>query len=332
MPVGSPGSEGPANAIVISYRRDDSAGSAGRLYDNLCLHFGKSKVFMDVDAIPVGAEFVEYIVGIISNSDVLLTVIGPHWQELKNESGLRKLDDEKDVVRLEIQTALAKQVQIVPILVDAARMPRADALPPSIRDLATKNALEITHRRFADGVAELVNVIETAIAAATRRRSLDHDPRTRIAEIEKQKQLLDEELERLRTRIAAEIEAAEQQLNEEYASGRPSVDPRGLAEKPYGAFLLYSHAADSHVAASLQHGLQTIAKPWHRLRSIRVFRDASDLSATPGLWPALTQALNGSKYVVLLASPAAASSAWVSRDPDRANWRRDSLGRSTGGL
>jgi TIR domain-containing protein len=127
MPVGSPGSEGPANAIVISYRRDDSAGSAGRLYDNLCLHFGKSKVFMDVDAIPVGAEFVEYIVGIISNSDVLLTAIGPHWQELNNESGVRKLDDEKDVVRLEIQTALAKQVQIVPILVDAARMPRADA-------------------------------------------------------------------------------------------------------------------------------------------------------------------------------------------------------------
>jgi TIR domain-containing protein len=193
-------------------------------------------------------------------------------------------------------------------------MPRADALPESIKDLATKNALEITHRRFADGVAELVNVIETALAAATRRRSLDHDPRTRIAEIEKQKQLLDEELERLRTRIAADIEAAEQQLNEEYASGRPSVDRRGLAEKPYGAFLLYSHAADSHVAASLQHGLQTIAKPWHRLRSIRVFWDASDLSATPGLWQALTQALDESKYVVLLASPEAASSAWVSRE------------------
>jgi hypothetical protein len=87
-----------------------------------------------------------------------------------------------------------------------------------------------------------------------------------------------------------------------------------LCYQVVGAFLLYSHAADSHVAASLQDELQTIAKPWHRLRSIRVFRDASDLSATPELWPALTQALDGSKYVVLLASPEAATSAWVSRE------------------
>jgi len=88
---------------------------------------------MDVDAIPAGAEFVQYIVGVISSSDVLLAVIGPHCQELKDANGLRRLDDEKDVVRLEIQTALAKKVQIVPILVDAARMPAADALPETIR-------------------------------------------------------------------------------------------------------------------------------------------------------------------------------------------------------
>lgn len=99
------------------------------MYDNLCLNFAKSKVFMDVDAIPAGAEFVQYIVGVISSSDVLLAVIGPHWQELKDAKGMRTLDDETDVVRLEIQTALAKKVKIVPILVDAARMPTADALP-----------------------------------------------------------------------------------------------------------------------------------------------------------------------------------------------------------
>jgi hypothetical protein len=164
--VGSSQREGPSNAIVICYRRDDSAGSAGRLYDSLCLHFGQSKVFMDVDAIPAGSEFIGYIVDVISNSDVLLAVIGPHWQELKHSNGLRKLDDEGDVVRLEIQTALTKQVQIVPVLVDTARMVTADTLPESIRPLAGINALEITHRRFADGIAELVNVIDAAIAAA----------------------------------------------------------------------------------------------------------------------------------------------------------------------
>jgi hypothetical protein len=209
MAGGSAEGERSSNTIVICYRRGDSAGSAGRLYDNLCHHFGKSKVFMDVDAIPAGAEFVEYIVGVISNSDVLLAVIGPHWQELKGVNGLRKLDDESDVVRLEIQTALAKQIQIVPILVDAATMPTVDTLPQPIRAFARINALEITHRRFADGVAELVNVIEMAIADATRRRSQEYE--------------------------------------------------RGLAEKPYGAFLLYSHSADSRLANSLQNGLQTIA-------------------------------------------------------------------------
>src|SRR6185503_13506035 len=82
----------------------------------------------------------------------------------------------------------------------------------------------------------------------------------------------------------------------------------------YNAFLSYSHAADGRLAPALQTGLQQFAKPWNRLRAIRVFRDKTGLSATPGLWTAIEAALDGSEYFVLLASPAAAQSHWVQKE------------------
>ncbi|HET6756797.1 MAG TPA: TIR domain-containing protein [Burkholderiales bacterium] len=82
----------------------------------------------------------------------------------------------------------------------------------------------------------------------------------------------------------------------------------------YKAFVSYSHAADGKLTPALQSALQNFAKPWHRLRTIRVFRDKTGLAATPELRTSIEQALAESEYFLLLASPAAAASPWVQRE------------------
>ena len=84
----------------------------------------------------------------------------------------------------------------------------------------------------------------------------------------------------------------------------------------YKAFLSYSHTVDSELSAALQSALHRFAKPWNRLRAVRVFRDVSSLSATPALWPSVEAALSDSEFFLLLASPEAACSAWVRREVD----------------
>jgi WD40 repeat protein len=84
----------------------------------------------------------------------------------------------------------------------------------------------------------------------------------------------------------------------------------------YDAFISYSHAADGELAPSLQRGLQRLARPWYRVRSLRVFRDETGLSVNPHLWSSIEQALDDSGYLVLLASPEAAQSPWVGREVD----------------
>ena len=82
----------------------------------------------------------------------------------------------------------------------------------------------------------------------------------------------------------------------------------------YDAFISYSHAADGQLAPALQSGLQRLAKPWYRVRALRVFRDESALSANPQLWTSIQRALDESDWFVLLASPQAADSEWVNRE------------------
>jgi len=81
----------------------------------------------------------------------------------------------------------------------------------------------------------------------------------------------------------------------------------------YDAFISYSHAKDKPIAAALQSVIQKLGKPWYQRRALRVFRDDTSLSATPQLWPSIEQALSQSRYLLLLASPEAASSHWVGK-------------------
>lgn len=137
-----------AGNIFISYRRADSAHAAGRLVDRLEQHFSPDRIFMDVDSIEPGLDFAEVIDARVACSDTMLVIIGPHWIDAAGPSGTRRLDDPADVVRMEIEAALARNIRVIPVLVDGAPPPATSALPESLRLLAKRQAIRIDHVSF----------------------------------------------------------------------------------------------------------------------------------------------------------------------------------------
>src|SRR4051812_33687877 len=123
--------------VVLSYRRSDSLGATGRIFDRLVRHYGNQSVFMDVDGIPFGVDFRKHIIKELSECDVLLVIIGPRWF---GEGKHQRIHDEGDFVRIEVETALQRGVLVVPVLVDGAAMPQAGQLPETLQDLAFRNA------------------------------------------------------------------------------------------------------------------------------------------------------------------------------------------------
>jgi ATP-dependent Clp protease ATP-binding subunit ClpB len=157
--------------IFISYRRRDSAGYAGRVHDRLEREFGRDLVFMDVDSIPLGADFVEILRAAVSRCDVLLALIGQNWVDAQNESGLRRLDDPLDFVRIEIATALEHNIPIIPILFDGAAVPRDDQLPIDLQGLSLRNGLEVRHASFHGDVEKLIRALQSRRAVPKPERN-----------------------------------------------------------------------------------------------------------------------------------------------------------------
>jgi len=145
--------------IFISYRRDDAEGQAGRLFSDLTQHFGDDAVFMDVAAIEPGRDFRQAIEEQVASCGVLLAIIGKSWLTAKAESGARRLDDPMDFVRLETASALKRDIPVVPVLVQAARMPRVEDLPEDLKELAFRNGVELTHSRWDSDVQVLVKAL-----------------------------------------------------------------------------------------------------------------------------------------------------------------------------
>jgi hypothetical protein len=135
-----------AGKIFFNYRRDDSPGTAGRLHDRLAQTFGRNNLFMDVDHIPAGVDFTEYLHSQVAACDVFLAVIGPNWLNAKDERGRRRFDSPDDFVTIEIAAALARNIRVIPVLVDGARTPKADKLPDSVKPLV-RRALEASDVR-----------------------------------------------------------------------------------------------------------------------------------------------------------------------------------------
>ncbi len=151
--------------IFISYRRRDSAGHAGRLYDGLVAEFGEAEVYRDVDKQLLGKRFDERITSELAGCDAFVAVIGPRWVSITDDSDRRRLDDPDDLVRREIAGALEREIPVFPVLVDRAEMPDEDELPAAIANLGLHEALELSDSRWGYDLGRLVEAIREALAA-----------------------------------------------------------------------------------------------------------------------------------------------------------------------
>ncbi len=164
-------SEGQASApvrkVFISYRREDSAAYAGRLYDAMVARFGEGNVFMDLDLAP-GVDFVERITEAVGACQVLIEVIGPNWATVKDAEGGVRILDPDDFVRLELEIALGRpDVTVIPVLVSGARMPGRRDLPPELGAMTRRNALELSDQRWGYDVGRLGGALEQLLAEGT---------------------------------------------------------------------------------------------------------------------------------------------------------------------
>ena len=148
--------------IFISYRRrGEGAGYGGRIADKLVEHFGKEQCFRDVDDIESGIDFVTTIREAVGTCEVLVAVIGPDWLTQSNDKGMRRLDDPRDFVRLEVAAALERDIRVIPVLVGGAEVPVEGQLPQVLEALSRRQAHELTDSRWEYDVSKLIEAIES---------------------------------------------------------------------------------------------------------------------------------------------------------------------------
>jgi hypothetical protein len=146
--------------IVLSYRREDSSGYAGRLHDQLAAHFGVENVFIDIDSIAPGVDFFDAIHQTLSKCGTVLVIIGKSWLNALKLDGSRRLDDPDDFVRLEVEAALSGTQRVIPVLVGGADMPSRSELPESLGNLSRRHAVELSDRRWRIDTQYLIDEIE----------------------------------------------------------------------------------------------------------------------------------------------------------------------------
>jgi hypothetical protein len=151
--------------IFISYRREQTAAHAGRIYDRLCDAFGEQAVFMDVDSIGLGLDFARALDEAVSSCNVMLVLIGPGWAEIADQRG-RRLDDPTDYVRQELQAALRREIPVVPVLVRGGILPRPEELPVGLRPLVRRQAFPLPDETFRSQAPVLVERLRTMMARA----------------------------------------------------------------------------------------------------------------------------------------------------------------------
>src|SRR3954465_7351019 len=154
--------------IFLSYRRGDTQWAARGIYDRLVDRYGRGNVFRDLDAIPPGARFRDYVEMKISESDVLVLLIGKAWASYADETGRRRLEQPRDPGRLEVGTALRVGLPIIPVRVEGAPMPTEGDLVPSIIDLLEFNAAEVSDSRWDYDVDRLLWAIDETVEGRLR--------------------------------------------------------------------------------------------------------------------------------------------------------------------
>lgn len=162
------------SALFLSYRRDDSAGFAGRLADALENAFGAGSVFRDIDDIGPGQDFIHAIESQLREVRAVLVMIGPHWLAV-GPDGKRRLDAPDDFVHLEIKLTLASGKSLIPLLVGGARMPAEADLPPALAGLARRQAVVLSDVHWRSDIERLAEslrpLVSNTASAPTRPRA-----------------------------------------------------------------------------------------------------------------------------------------------------------------
>jgi HAMP domain-containing protein len=169
--------------LFISYRRDDSAANAHRIDSELRKYFRRDELFIDIDTLQPGTDFAQEITSSIKQCDVFLAVIGQRWVT-------PRLHELNDFVRLEVTTALDTDMLVIPVLVDAAKMPPPEKLPEPLQQLATRQAIEIGYKTFTIDVKELVRFIRTGLKERAKRRKAKQKGSVVTAKVRSSKQLI----------------------------------------------------------------------------------------------------------------------------------------------
>lgn len=199
-----------AGNIFINHRRDDDAGFTQALYSRLEQAFPSESLFMDVDNIAPGLDFVQVLNDEVARCDVVIAVIGKNWLSVTDETGGRRLDNPEDFVRIEIESALAQKKRVIPVLVNEARMPRSTELPETLRGFARCNAVRLTHERFRADVVGLIKSLEQVLSEAEAARQTGEEEALRQAkakEKEDAERLKRERREQSRKAREARLEA-----------------------------------------------------------------------------------------------------------------------------
>ena len=142
-------------AIFINYRGEDRSYGA-LLHRELTAHFGEDSVFLDAESIPVGADFVEELLGRVRSARVLLAVIGPRWLTATDAMGRRRIDDPEDWLHRELAEAFASGVRVIPVLTDEAELPREVDLPADIAALSRSQFRRLRPRVPTSDLARIV--------------------------------------------------------------------------------------------------------------------------------------------------------------------------------
>jgi hypothetical protein len=208
-----------AGKIFINYRRGDDPGHTGRLFDRLQDVFEPRQLFLDVDNIAPGLDFVRELNDRVAECDILLAVIGKAWIDVRNATGARRLDDPDDFVRIEIESALNQNKRVIPVLVGEAPMPRPDELPDTLKPLARRNAVRLTHERFRADTQGLIKALQDALGEidAAHRKQAEAEAARRAEEAEQTRRSALEASERTAEDRRRQQAAAEQRAAEERA-------------------------------------------------------------------------------------------------------------------
>jgi hypothetical protein len=252
--------------IFINYRRGDDPGYTGRLFDRLQDVFESDQLFLDIDNIAPGLDFVRVLSERISECDIVLAVIGKNWIDARYPDGARRLDDPDDFVRVEIASALSQNKRVIPVLVGDASMPRPEELPEVLRPLSRRNAVRLTHERFRSDAQGLIKALQLGLGEIEVQRKAEAEANRHAQAEEERKQREVEAVRRAEEeerRIILEAEAkqhalAERRQREAEARQRADEEQAFVAAKRAGTALALDAFLTVHGGSGFANEVQML--------------------------------------------------------------------------